>query len=187
MTCIIGLIDKESKKIYMGGDSAGVEDLRIEIRKDPKVFIRDKFIFGFTSSFRMGQLLMCDSRFKIRKQEKDEDDYTYMVDAFIPSIQKLFRKGGFQKSEDGVFEGGTFLVGYKDKLFVIGDDYQVGEMLTDYDSVGCGSNIAKGSMYTSEGCEGLSSEERIEIALDAAVNFSSGVRGPFNIISMKFK
>jgi len=61
MTCIVGLIDKESKKIYMGGDSAGVANYSLSVRKDPKVFKRYGFIFGFTSSFRMGQLLMCST------------------------------------------------------------------------------------------------------------------------------
>jgi hypothetical protein len=151
MTCIVGIIDNESKKIYMGGDSAGVGDLSINIRKDSKVFIRNNFIFGFTTSFRMGQLLMCDSRFKLRKQNKKEDDYKYMVDVFIPAVQKLFKKGGFGTIDEGKeYEGGTFLVGYKNKLYTIYDNFQVSELYLNYCSVGCGSDIALGSMYTSD-------------------------------------
>lgn len=55
MTCIVGLVDKGS--IYMGGDSAGVAGLSVTTRADEKVFLNGPFIMGFTTSFRMGQIL----------------------------------------------------------------------------------------------------------------------------------
>jgi len=55
MTCIVGLV--ENGKVYIGGDSAGVAGLDITTRKDEKVFQKENMIFGFTSSFRMGQIL----------------------------------------------------------------------------------------------------------------------------------
>ena len=57
MTCIAAVIDKGI--VYMGADSVGaeVETYHTLPRKDPKVFLRKSFIFGFTDSFRMGQLL----------------------------------------------------------------------------------------------------------------------------------
>ena len=57
MTCIVGYLDKKTKKVTIGGDSAGVAGLDITIRKDEKVFKVDNFIIGCTSSFRMIQLL----------------------------------------------------------------------------------------------------------------------------------
>ena len=61
MTCIIGYIDRENKKILISGDSAGVNKYMLYHRKDSKIFIREPFIMGFTGSFRMGQLLMADT------------------------------------------------------------------------------------------------------------------------------
>ena len=55
MTCIVGLID--GRRVWMGGDSAGVSGLDITVRADAKVFRNGDFLIGFTSSFRMGQLL----------------------------------------------------------------------------------------------------------------------------------
>ena len=55
MTCIVGLEHKG--KVYIGGDSAGVAGYSLSVRADQKVFINGNFIFGFTSSFRMGQIL----------------------------------------------------------------------------------------------------------------------------------
>ena len=182
MTCIVGFIDKENKKIYIGGDSAGSANYNIRTRKDPKVFIRDPFIIGFTSSFRMGQLLMSDERFSIRIQKQEESNYDYMVSAFIPAIQKLFKEGGFLESNKDVLSGGTFLIGYKGSLYEIEDDFQVAEYTEDYAACGCGEDYALGSLFTSSG----NILERIKKALECAEYYSSGVRGPFNIIEIEY-
>jgi ATP-dependent protease HslVU (ClpYQ) peptidase subunit len=183
MTCIVGIIDKENKKVYIGGDSAGVAGLSISIRKDPKVFKRGKFIFGFTSSFRMGQLLMCGDM-DLKKQKPDEDTYVYMVTTFVDAIRHLFKKGGYLVIENTEESGGTFLVGYKNRLFCIESDFQVAEVYDDYYSVGCGVNYALGSLYTTQGQLNLTPEERINKALSAAEYHNGGVRGPFNIVSI---
>ena len=181
MTCIVGIIDKE--RIYIGGDSAGVGGYYIRQRKDPKVFIRDPFIIGFTTSFRMGQLLMSDERFSVRIQKKSESNYEYMVSAFVPAIQKLFKDGGFLESDKDVLTGGTFLVGYNKCLYEIENDFQVAEYDDNYNACGCGREIALGSLYVTGEME-LSPEERIIKALEAASKFSAGVTPPFNILQL---
>ena len=40
MTCIVGYIDKKSKKTIIGADSAAVDGFEITARKDTKVFRR---------------------------------------------------------------------------------------------------------------------------------------------------
>lgn len=56
MTCIVGL--KHKDKVYIGGDSLGANTaFQKTVRADEKVFQKDDMIFGFTSSFRMGQIL----------------------------------------------------------------------------------------------------------------------------------
>ena len=55
MTCIVAL--KQEGNIYIGGDSAGVSGNNIRTRADQKVFKKSGIVFGFTTSFRMGQLI----------------------------------------------------------------------------------------------------------------------------------
>ena len=136
MTCIIGYVDK-NRKVFIGGDSAGVAGLSISIRKDPKVFKNGAFIMGFTSSFRMGQLLM-SSKFVVPKQKKSETDYNFMITTFIDTVIKVFKDGGYIRKEQESLEGGTFLVGYKGKLYEINSDFQVGEVEENFNAVGCG-------------------------------------------------
>jgi hypothetical protein len=116
MTCIVGLTD--NGKIYIGGDSAGVAGLSITIRADEKVFTNGPFIMGFTSSFRMGQILRY--KFKCPVQNTDQTDMEYMVTTFIDSVRECFSKNGYGKiSERETNIGGTFLVGYNGTLYNI--------------------------------------------------------------------
>jgi len=178
MTCIVGLIDKGN--VYVGGDSAGAGNYSISYRKDPKVFQRGPFLFGFTSSFRMGQLLMHDEAFKLREQKEKEDEYEYMVSVFIPAVRELFRDGGWLKKEESVELGGVFLVGYKGRLFKIYADFQVAESIYDYETCGCGEDLALGSLENK-----LTVTKRIKLALQSAEKFSSGVSQPFKILKLE--
>ncbi len=174
MTCIVGVT--LNNKVYIGGDSAGVGGYDLVHRKDEKVFMNRDFLFGFTSSFRMGQLLRY--AFSPPPIKENQDVYAYMVTDFIDAVRHCMASGGYMRRENGVEEGGHFLVGYKGRLFHIEGDFQVGEYSEGYASVGCGSSYAMGSMFSTEGME---PEKRIEIALTAAEKFSAGVCGP-NII-----
>lgn len=176
MTCIVGLV--HDGDVYIGGDSAGVAGLSISIRADEKVFGNGPFIMGFTTSFRMGQLL----RYKLSPpaQTVHQGDMEYMVTSFIDSCRQCFANNGFGDKDASI--GGNFLVGYKGKLYNIEGDYQVGVPKANYDAVGCGADLALGAMYATEG---LSPEERINAALAAASTFSAGVAPPFTILKLE--
>ena len=180
MTCIIGYVS--NKKVYIAADSAGVAGLSILIRKDPKVFKKGEFLIGFTTSFRMGQLLM-SSKFKPGKQKKSESDYHFMITTFVDSVIKCFKDGGFLTKHNEVLEGGSFLVAYKNRLYEIGDDFQVGEVEDKFNAVGCGADIAKGAMFVLENGT-LTPEEKLKAALSAAERFSAGVSSPFTVLSL---
>lgn len=184
MTCIVGIIDKKNKQIIVGGDSAGVAGLDISLRKDTKVFVKDnRFIIGFTSSFRMGQILHYNE-FKVPEQSEYEDDLAFMVKKFVPAVIELFNAHSWgQRYSSGDARGGTFIVGYKNKLFQIQDDFQVEESLCEYSACGCGEFYAKGSLYSTKQ---LTAEARVVEALSAAEYFSGGVASPFNIKKLKF-
>lgn len=175
MTCIVGIVD--DGKVMLGGDSAGVAYMDLTSRADAKVFANGDFVFGFTSSFRMGQLL----RYALAppKRHPDKDVMAFMVGEFVDAVRACLKAGGFSKKDSEVETGGNFLVGYAGRLFNIGIDYQVAEAMCGYDACGCGDNIALGSLYTSAG---MPAAERLKQALAAAEQHSAGVRGPFNFV-----
>lgn len=174
MTCIAGLIDNGI--VYMGADSAGVDNnYNLQIRADSKVFINRGFIIGFTSSFRMGQLLRY--QFVPPEMKENQDLFSYMVTDFVEVVRSCLKTGGYVRIENNEDSGGVFLVGHKGRLFTIESDFQVSETLKPYEAVGCGGNFALGSLYSTEGIE---PKQRLQKALEVAQAFSAGVRGPFN-------
>lgn len=174
MTCIVGLIEGDT--VWMGGDSAGVAGYSLSVRADAKVFRNGPMLFGFTSSFRMGQLLRY--AFTVPDHDPRTDIDKYMATTFINAVRQCLKDHGFASRTNEVEEGGQFLVGYKGRLFYIGGDYQVGEAVDGFDAVGCGHDLAKGALFATAHLRG---RERALLALQAAERHSAGVRGPFHI------
>jgi ATP-dependent protease HslVU (ClpYQ) peptidase subunit len=177
MTCIVGIA--ENGKVYIGGDSAGVAGLDLTVRSDEKVFKNGEFLFGFTGSFRVGQLL----RFSWSPPSRSEgmDDYKFLVTTFINSIRDLLKNGGCARNKDGEEIGGFFLVGYRGKLYKVESDYQVGASVDPFMAAGCGDLIALGSMFSTPKA---TPRTRLEVALKAAERFSAGVRAPFTVLEI---
>jgi ATP-dependent protease HslVU (ClpYQ) peptidase subunit len=172
MTAIVGLVDKG--KVYIGGDSAGAGGYHLQIRADEKVFRNGPFLFGFTTSFRMGQLLRY--AFAPPKHDSDMSDYAYLVTAFVDGIRACLKAGGYNKTKEGEENGGTFLLGYRGHLYKVADDYQVAESADNFDACGCGQPVALGALYATDGEK---PEKRVRKALKAAERFNTDVRGPF--------
>ena len=172
------MVDKNSNRVVIGGDSAASGGSNIFIRKDPKVFKNGEFIIGCTSSFRMIQLL----RFSFKPPEiSSKDIYEYMCTDFINAVRVCFKDGGYlQKCTDGDEKGGFFLVAYRDRLFKIEADFQVSENLNGIDAVGCGADFALGALHSISD-HSISTEDRILKALEAAEFLALGVCKPFVI------
>ena len=180
MTCIVGI--EHEGVVYMGGDSAGVEEesLFIQTYVDEKVFVNGDMIMGFTHSFRMGQLLRY--ALEIPDSPSRKDDMHYLVTDFIDAIRNLYRDKGFLQKENEADVGGSFLVGYNGKLYSVEEDFHVARVHDGMSAIGCGSSYALGSLYESKG-NITSPKDRIKRALETATHFSAGVRPPFHIIS----
>lgn len=178
MTCIVGWLEKGD--VYLGGDSAGVSGYDVTVRKDPKVFKVGEFVIGFTTSFRMGQILMF--KFNPSAPEENMTDYQYMCTTVIDHIRTIFKESGFGTTKDGTDLGGCFLIGYRGHLYKIASDYQVGEAIDPFEACGCGEDYAKGSLYALRD-EELTPITRLKLALETAANFSTGVKAPFVVVS----
>lgn len=163
----------------MGGDSAGVSGLDIRTRKDPKVFVKGDFIFGFCGSFRMGQLLRHSFTAPARNEGQSVDDY--MAGPWIDAVRKCLKDGGYTTVENNTESGGTFLVGYSGRLFCVESDFQVGECAEPYDSLGCGYKYALGTLHALSDAATKDPKRLIRKALETAAHFSAGVRAPFVI------
>lgn len=177
MTCIVGLVDNGD--VYLGADSAGAGGTFIETRLDPKVFLLKNMAIGYTSSFRMGQLL----QYALKVPEQGEQsDMQFLVTTFADAVRELFRAYGFLWKQNDREEGGVFLIAYRGCLYSMEADFQIVQHAHAYAACGCGRELALGAMYATQ--EEENPERRINAALNAAAEFSCAVRGPFRIVKL---
>ena len=174
MTCIVGLVCNDN--VFMGGDSQGSGGGGKVALKNRKVFKNGAFLIGYTSSYRMGQLLQ--HSFSPPAQKEGQDVFAYMTTDFINAVRDCMKSGGYSTNDKGEESGGDFLVGYKGRLFEIQDDYAVLESEHTFNSVGCGFAYAFGSLYSTDN---LDPRERILKALGASEQFSMGVGKPYYV------
>ncbi|MFI0576169.1 hypothetical protein [Streptomyces tendae] len=176
MTAIVGLVHEGT--VIIGGDSAGVSGYSLTVRADQKVFATGPYVMGFTSSFRMGQLL----RWAFEPPEPDTEQLErFMATTFVDAVRETLKAGGWLKKDSDQEEGGVFLVGVAGRLFTVLQDFQVGEAADGYAAAGCGDDIAIGALYATAKL-GMEPAARLACALSAAERFSAGVRGPFTLV-----
>ncbi len=181
MTCIVGFV--EGNTVWMGGDSAGTNAwLDQDLYDTPKVFRNDGALIGSCGSARQADLLR--HALKVPDHDPRVDFGKYMVTSFIEAVRTCFKAGGVCATNNGVEQSqGDFIVGYKSQLCVIYSDFQVRIPKLQYAAVGCGDQIALGSLFSSDHIK--SGRDRISLALRASERFSAGVRGPFHVESLK--
>jgi len=195
MTTIVSVTDRQS--VVIGGDSAAVGGNELRLRADPKVFRVRSFAIGFTSSFRMGQILRYCAQLPDPPPEPTEDELElFMVTEFVSAVRHAFMEQGFAKTarsaapgdpsvtEEGQERGGLFLVGVAGQIFEIRQDYQVARPAALYYAVGHGALIALGALHALESYQDLSLRERALRALEASEAYCSAVRGPFHFVEL---
>ncbi|MEO1989659.1 MAG: hypothetical protein ABGX47_23875 [Martelella sp.] len=177
MTCIVGIAHQG--RVWIGADSAGVAGHSLTRRRDEKVLVNGPFIMGFTSSFRMGQLLA--HAFTPPRFHPDSDVYAFMVTDFINAIRECFKQGGYAEKHNEAERGGTFLVGFMGRLFYVDSDYQVGESVDGFDACGSGADIALGALFANTKAD-AAPRDRIMTALQAAATYNTCVCDPFHVL-----
>jgi hypothetical protein len=170
LTCIAGVV--HNGRVYIAGDSAGVSGYSLTPRADKKVWTTGPYAFGFTTSFRMGQLM----RYSFQPPTPEGDLHRFMVTTFVDALRTCLKDGGWARKDSEQEWGGEFLVGVHGRLFKVASDYQVGESRNGYDATGCGNALALGALHATAG---LKPRRRLTRALAAADHHSAGVTGPY--------
>jgi ATP-dependent protease HslVU (ClpYQ) peptidase subunit len=176
MTAIAGLV--HDGKVLIGADSGGVAGWTLNVRKDAKVFANGPYVMGFTTSFRMGQLLRWS--FKPPAPGKGSLE-RFMCTSWVDVARKALSDGGWATKNAEREVGGVLLVGVRGRLFRIDEDWQVGEHGEGYAAVGSGEQVSLGALAATEHL-GLDPEKRVLAALEASERHNIGVRGPFHLL-----
>src|SRR3972149_7740532 len=189
MTCIVGIEGKSigiSHNIIMG-DSIGVDNWSSStILSTPKVFEVNGIKVGFTTSYRMAQILQYHVLPKININFSGlslfEAHEKVVVDVIEP-IRNTLKDLGFSKVELNEESGGEFLLGVGDYIFEVSDSYQVDHHSRGFSAVGIGYLYALATIETLK----LVAEkkdvrfnilEAAEMAIQVASNLNTGVCMP---------
>ncbi len=181
MTCIVGYIDKKKKEIVMGADSIASDGFTKNKIYTPKVFRKGKFIIGYTSSFRMGQLIQYKFKTPVHKKGISTDKYLSTI--FIDKLMKCFKDSGYSTVFNNTETGGTFLVGYDGRLFRVQNDNSILEVNEEYASCGSGVYHALGALYVMNKIKNnISINNKVLSALESAEYNVTTVSSPFTIL-----
>lgn len=173
MTCIIGL--KHKGQVYMIGDSAAGYERTTQTRK---VFTSGKLVIGYTTSFRMGQILQFDENMPDPKPDQNDK---YIATDFIPHVRAILKANGFLKVENLVEEGGQFLVGVLGDLYIVHSDFSFHQYAEPFLAIGCGREYALGAMSILCRNGATKPKGMLRKAIKVAASFDGGVRAPFYI------
>lgn len=178
MTCIVGV--EQDGRVWIGGDSASSDGQLLVHRADPKVFHTGPYLIGYTTSWRMGQILQHSLIPPDPPTDPAKLDH-HMATGFINTVRTALKDGGWASRKDEQEQGGNFLVGVAGRLYEIESDYHIGRSASGYLACGSGWSLAMGSLHTTQAITAMSPAERVRVALEAAACHCTTVAPPFLI------
>lgn len=177
MTCIVGL--EHDGRVFLGGDIQGTGWNNKVVHTQPKVFNKNGVIFGYTTSYRFGQILEHGLADPV-VPENPAEIYRWLITVLIPEIKNALKMHGYEG-------GGNCLIGVKDQLWELQNDFSVLRSTRGFASVGSGTEYAMGSMFTTllagRPRTSEAAETAIKNAIIAAGTFSPSVGTDSEVIS----
>jgi 20S proteasome alpha/beta subunit len=171
MTIIVGIADKGN--VYIGSDRGVSDDMSIVSLSRPKVHINNDWAFGYSGSLGVGQLMEI-----IDMPDSGKDPYKTLRTDVVSHMRNAIDLYGNNNSEYSA----DFIIGAQGRLFELSTaDWSVAEV--NETALGSGGPFALGSLYTSMGMR-LHPEDRIKMALNAAITCSPTCQGGIDIINV---
>jgi ATP-dependent protease HslVU (ClpYQ) peptidase subunit len=170
----------EGGRAWMGGDSAFHDPVTHELsaRANQKVFRSGAFLIGVCQSARVLDVLRYE--FAPPKHPRGLDAARYMRTLFVTAVRDALKLAGVAKKDDNREEvDAQILVAYRGRLFVIEEDFQVGEPIDDFAAIGSGGDVARGALTV---LDRVPPKPRIRAALEAAERYNITVRRPFYVL-----
>lgn len=137
MTCIIGI--EFEGKVFLAGDKLGSNGWTGSEYHCPKVFENGDGIFGYTSSYRWGQLLEFGLT-DILAPKDETEMHRWMVTSLVPDIRKVLKDSEYNE------KGTNALMGINGQLWEYQNDHSVLRSTNGYAAVGSGETFASAVM-----------------------------------------
>ena len=171
MTVIVGITDGTT--VYIGGDRGVSDDVSILSLSRPKVHINNGWVFGYSGSLGVGQLMEI-----IDMPDAGEDPYKTLRTDVVSHMRSAIDLYGSNDPE----HTSDFIIGTQGRLFELSTaDWSVAEV--NETALGSGSPFALGSLHTTKDFP-ATHEFRINMAIDAAITYSPSCQGWVDILNV---
>lgn len=178
MTCVVG-IATPGKGSLLAFDSLAGSNGTYSIRRDPKgAKLAPWFAFGYTTSYRFGQILA----HHLELGTKPADPYEWAIKELVPQIRELLGKHGWLKVESGREDAGTAVLAVRDRIFKLHDDLQIAELESGYAACGSGEYHAYGALHA---LRNQPPRKAAIGALEAAEAGNVWVRRPWHVLEVR--
>jgi hypothetical protein len=182
MTVIVGLIDKKTKRVYIGADRGLFDDDNHVSSPASKIMKRKiganhHMILGNSGDLRSFDILEHSKFDKLGYDPEKISPKEFVVKKLIPEFQRLFRAASYAKPD---FE---ILIGFDGEIFEIYEDWSV-VVPNEYGSgVGSAAPPALGVLHAFHNQNiKMSTKRKIKAAVEASINISNFARGPIDIL-----
>lgn len=183
MTCIVGWVTQD--EMVVGGDAASVSGSNLRLVREGKVFqveiAGQPALVACCGSGRLGQILRTAPWAEIAPPSEDVSAWVIRdIVAFLRGQMKAAGLAKVDNNREDLFDGGSFLLATRRRLFEIWTDAQVAEATEPYSAAGSGRDQALGALHALAQL-GTPPLVGVERALGASAHFNAYVRGPFTI------
>lgn len=178
MTCIIGY--KTEKGTFLGADSLGSNGHTKAEYTTPKLFKVYDMVIGYTTTYRFGQILQYHMKEIL---VKEMDSYNYLIKIIVPEIRRCLGEHGAKHTKDNLESGGNCIIGYKNEIYELQNDFSVLSSVNGLITVGSGEDISRGAMIALKETT-LNPEECIRKALEITSECVTSVGGTTHILEV---
>lgn len=165
MTCIVAM--EFRGHVYMASDTLGSDSVSKVTLTQPKVFVKDGILFGYTASFRFGQILEhCLPT--LNPPTEDHLVYAWLVREFVPLVRDALKEHGYLNDKNAEEQEGYCLLGIGPHIWTLQGNFSVIRHTIGYAAVG--SRIyAMASIFTSLAYKVPKSVEDVMTVLQTAL------------------
>lgn len=180
MTCIAAIIDKDGVG-HIACDSLGSNPRTKNTYINQKIFTVGDMLIGFTSSYRMGQILQYRLELPVAAVGQSLEQWLHTD--FVDAVRATLTQNGFMHVENNEEAAGTFLIVVSGRIFTVQDDLSILESVDNFEACGSGEDYARATMNTlvSYGVDDPS--VILTEAIEAATKYVPSVGGEIYMLS----
>lgn len=183
MTIIIGLEDKKTKTVYMGGDSATTAWPNcVEVATGKKIFLYGgDMLLGSAGALRTSQIIRHSQPF--RRQFPEESVMDYLVNGIAEPMRDVLKERGASRVEANEESSlNWWLLGYQGKVYEIDGGFAIANSVRGFTAIGSGRDFALAAMVA---FKNLEPKQRILESLKIVGQFDSFVKPPYYVLELK--